>query len=110
MSDWAETPEARAWLRRADAELVPMIQDSAATVSIVPSGETDIKFAVELGLSIMLDKPIILAVMPGAKIPDHLSRVADKLLEFDPADPSLSPRIKAALDEVLGSSGEKAGP
>lgn len=97
MTDWSQTPEARAWLRRALDELVPMISDSEVTVSIVPRRETDIKFDVELGLSVMFDKPIILAVQPGTAVPDHLRRVADEVLEFDPTDPAMGARIGAAI-------------
>lgn len=82
MSDWSETPEAQAWLHRALTELAPMIEASAVTVSLAPRGETDVKFAVELGLSIMFDKPIIVAVTPGQPIPDHLRRVADDIVEI----------------------------
>ena len=60
-----------------------MIQDSAVTISLVPSGETDIKFAVELGLSIMLDKPLLARVKPGTPIPDALARTADEIGEVD---------------------------
>jgi hypothetical protein len=81
--------------------LVPVIRDSAVTVSIVPSGTGDVKFAIELGLSIMLDKPIILAVMPGVRVPEHLARVADGVIEFDPDDPDATGAQIAAVMKRL---------
>ena len=83
MSEWHQHPEVKAWLRKMRANLVPMIRDSAVSVSIVPSGEPDVKFSVELGLSIMLDKPIIAVVTPGAKVPSKLVKVADEIIEGD---------------------------
>lgn len=83
MSDWDEDPDIKAWLERADRELAPKIRESATTVSIFPSsGETDPKFAIELGYSIMLDKPIILAVQPGQKVPAKIALCADEIIEF----------------------------
>lgn len=66
--------------------LVPKMANSAVAVSIVPSNEenyVDAKFCVELGVMIMLDKPIIALVQPGAKVPDKLRQVADEILEAD---------------------------
>lgn len=80
-TDWADDPESQAWIRHVLGELVPMIEDSSITVSLIPHGPTDVKFAVELGLSIMLDKPIVLVVSPGGAVPDHLRRVADDIVE-----------------------------
>lgn len=63
-------PEARAWAQRALDELVPRLRDSVGTVSLVPdvAGLDDIKFALELGLTIMLGKPLIVAVTPGRQV------------------------------------------
>lgn len=81
MSDYEQDPEYVEWARRVKEELVPKMEDSACTVSLVPEGETDVKFAVELGLSIMLDKPIILVVRPGTKVPEKLALVASDIVE-----------------------------
>ncbi|AYG02405.1 hypothetical protein [Gryllotalpicola protaetiae] len=101
MSDWADDPQAQQWVQHVLDELLPMIEDSAITVSIVPHGPADVKFAVELGLSIMLDKPIILTIPPGARIPDHLRRVADDIVDLGSAE--TGDRIKAALERLGGS-------
>lgn len=101
ITDPFDTPEAHAWAQRVLTELVPMINGSAVSVSIVPSGESDVKFAVELGLSIMLDKPIILAVAPGRSVPEHLARVADEIVELDTTSPLAAARIQAAVKRVF---------
>lgn len=56
---------------------------SAFVMSLVPRGEPDIKFAVELGLSIMLDKPILAVVLSGSAVPEKLRRVADEVVVAD---------------------------
>lgn len=100
-TDPFDTPEAHAWAQRVLTELVPMIDASAVSVSIVPSDEGDVKFAVELGLSIMLDKPIILAVVPGRTIPERLARVADEIVELDTKSPLAAIRIQDAINRML---------
>lgn len=90
------------WADRVRGDLLPKLRDSGATLSIVPADdETDIKFAVELGLSIMLDKPIILMVPPGRRVPARLVRVADSIVEGDAADPDTQTRLISAMNAVL---------
>jgi len=98
-SPW-DDPEAQAWVRHALDSLGPMIADSACTVSLVPRRGTDVKFAVELGFSIMYDKPIILAVLPGVEIPDHLRRVADEIVDLSGSDGQR--RLAEAVARVAG--------
>lgn len=62
-----------------------MMSGSEVVVSLVPRGPSDIKYAVELGLSIMMDKPIIAVVIPGTKVPAKIVRVADLIVEADPS-------------------------
>lgn len=102
-SDWIDDPEASAWAKHVLDEVVPKIADSAAFVSLVPKGEADIKFAVETGLALMLDKPMILAVSPGVQVPAKLLAIADAVVEFDPSTPDdTQARLHAALDDVMG--------
>jgi hypothetical protein len=65
-------------------ELVPMLTGARASISIVPEGnQLDVKYAVELGASIMLEKPIIVLARPGTRVPPALRRVADAIVEAD---------------------------
>lgn len=94
------------WVGHVLNELVPMLQDSEVVASFVPDGETDVKFALETGLAIMLDKPIILVVGPGVRVPAKLLRVADAVVEGDMSTEqgrqSLLERLKKETARVLG--------
>jgi hypothetical protein len=89
-ADWLDTltPEERtqwdefvAHFRR---DTLGKIADSAIVMSLVPrSGDFDVKFAVELGAAIMLDKPIIAVALPGTPIPAKLREIADRIVEAD---------------------------
>jgi hypothetical protein len=81
--DIMNDPEFIEWARRVEREVVPKIAGSAFTISLMPEGPPDIKFAVELGLSVMLDKPIILAVPTGSVVPAKLRALADDIVEVD---------------------------
>jgi hypothetical protein len=67
-------------------ELVDMIDDSAFVMSLVPNGDVDIKFAVELGLGIMFNKPIIAVAFDGKDVPPGLLRVAHAVIEVGDID------------------------
>ena len=90
MSDWERdlSPEEQEFwdefVRHVREDAVKKIADSAWVISLMPDPErVDIKYAVELGLSIMMDKPLVIVVHPDAAVPEHLRRVADKILAVD---------------------------
>lgn len=65
--------------------LVPKVEDSSICISLCPQDENrvDAKFCVELGVMIMLDKPIIAVLAPGAELPRKLALVADRVVYAD---------------------------
>ncbi len=78
--DWAADPEAAEFLRHAEQEMAPKLAGSAFNISLVPSDYGDAKFWVELGASIMMDKPIIAVVTEGREVPAKLIRVCDEIV------------------------------
>lgn len=86
-SPW-DDPGAQQWIGHVRETLVPMLDNSLVTVSLAPPVDSpDIKFAVELGLSIMMDKPLLLVVTEGRPVPTKLQMVADGLVYVDWSDP-----------------------
>lgn len=66
--------------------LVPRVAGSHVCVSIVPTDQknfVDAKFCVELGVMIMLDKPILAIVDPSVPVPEKLRLVADEIVFAD---------------------------
>lgn len=91
-------PEWLAYAAHVRNELIPMIKESAVTMAMVTGSDPDPKQAVELGYMIMLDKPIITAVTPGAKLPNKLAVVSDAIIEIDMDDPEgTATRIREAI-------------
>jgi hypothetical protein len=93
------------WERFADAalrDLAPQVERSALTVSFLPKDHGDVKFAIELGFSVMMDKPIILIVRPGCQVPAKVVAVADRIIEGDLTDAAeTARRLRIAMMEVI---------
>jgi nucleoside 2-deoxyribosyltransferase len=76
---------------------------SAFVISLLPRGQVDIKFAVEFGMAIMLDKPIVAIAMPGSKVPARLRLVVDEIIEADLDTEDGREKIAAAIERLSKS-------
>lgn len=101
-TDWMEDPEWNAYVTHVRASLIPMLQDSAMTVSLAPADPkgTDIKFAIELGLSIMLNKPIIVIIDPDGELPPMLERIAHAVIRGKVDNPATTAEIMTAIKSI----------
>lgn len=108
MSDPWQDPSARAWLRQVADEMVPKLAGSALVISVVPGGDPDdldLKFCVELGASIMLDKPIVATVFGDRAVPPKLVAVADEIVRLpEGATPDGADELRDAIARVLGGA------
>jgi len=101
--NWASGDEWDEFVRNVRKNLVHEIDESAFVMSLVPRrGQVDVKFAVELGLSLMLDKPIIAVVLPGAEMPDRLRRAVDRVVEVDIDTEAGQHELARVIKEHLG--------
>jgi hypothetical protein len=96
-------PGAQDWLHHVRTHVLPMVEESSVCISLCPAeGKVDIKFAVELGMMIMLDKPIIAVADNDDDIPDKLRLVADKIVVADISTPRGRSQFMSALNEFQG--------
>lgn len=102
-SDIRNDPDFQAWERDVMENLVPALEDSALTMSLLPSStRPDAKYAVELGMSILLDKPIMLVAQEGQFVPPKLAAIADEIIWVDYEQPDeVRARINAAAERFL---------
>lgn len=88
-NDWLGelSPEERAgWDEFVDhfrRDALGKIMQSDHFVSILSHNGWDVKFAVELGAAVMLDKPIMAVVHPDTQIPEKLRAIADEIVVAD---------------------------
>lgn len=89
MSDWESElsdDDREVWeefVQSVRRDAMEKIDSSAFVLQLVPKGEPDIKFAVELGLAILMDKPIAAVIAPDAQPPGKLLRVVDVVIKAD---------------------------
>lgn len=93
---WWKDPQAQEYLDRAERELLPKVEQSRTTLALW-DGTVDAKNALEIGYMVCLDKPIILIVPPGTKVPNKLALVADSIIEGDVGDPTVAERLAAEI-------------
>jgi len=107
-----EDPEIKLWYRRTQKRLPPMIRDSAITLSIVPHGDPDVKYCVELGMCIMMGKPIILIAQTNDDIPPKLRAIADEIIisTMDKDNPAEQRYVAERLQAFMEKFGPKDAP
>ncbi len=100
--------EDRAFQQAVTEGLVPKMEGSQFAIALCPTEgphKVDAKFAVELGVMIMLDKPIIAVVNPGTPVPKKLELVADKIVHIDIQDDRASELIMEAVRDLEKEQG-----
>jgi hypothetical protein len=98
MSDPWQDPEVKRWKEHIERDMVPKMESSNVVISIAPpKGKFDVKFAVELGAAIMLNKPIIVISETNDDVPPLLRLVAHKIVVGSISDPGFQDRLQAVL-------------
>lgn len=99
-----QDPSMKAWAKHVLEDMAPKMADSALICQIVPHNDGDVKFWVELGASIMMNKPIVAVAIEGRDIPEKLRLVADEIVFIpDGVNPQASEELAAAFERVLGA-------
>lgn len=77
--DWKE------FVAHVKKTLVPQIKDTNVFLAMAPPDDKDIdiKMAVEIGLCILLDKPLIVIAPEGRHMHERLLRIADHVIIAD---------------------------
>jgi hypothetical protein len=83
--DWSKHPGFRKFARQVAESTMPHMAESAYVITIAPptGTEADVKQAVEIGLAILMDKPLIIFAPKGRTVADRLLRIADHVVEAD---------------------------
>jgi hypothetical protein len=102
--DWADNSGFRQFAKEWLKDVAPKIRDSAFTITIAPTGGTvDVKIAVEIGYSILLDKPLIVFCPKGRVVAPKLLRIADHIVEGDfdteAGRKAMNDKLNAILDQ-----------
>lgn len=98
-------PEIKAFLARADDELVPMLRESSMTAALYdgPRDDPDVQHALEIGLSIMMGIPIVIICLNGEEPTGKLAQVADHIIKLEPGEfgtPAANERLMRRLQDL----------
>src|SRR4051812_46639759 len=103
-------PHDRAWADYTESfrrEVLPSLLQSAYMVSVaggVDPDHIDLRAATELGLMLLLDKPLMIVVPRGFTVPDALRRAATVVIDdVDMGDPRTQERIVEAVRQLKES-------
>jgi hypothetical protein len=67
--------------------LVPKMAESETVLVISPEfGDFDVEFALQIGASVLLEKPMLVVLPVGRTIPPKLQRLADRIITVDLLD------------------------
>jgi len=91
------------WMEQVAKSSGKQIEDSHLYMSLVTDGyKEDPKCALELGIAILLDKPIALMVKNGTKVPENLKKVSSAISYFDPEDKADMQRASVEIMDAMG--------
>jgi hypothetical protein len=90
----------------ADRDLFPKLKGSRFAMAIIEGGP-DVKLCLEVGASLLLDKPLLLLVKRGSfLVPLKLRNIADAVVEFDSfSDVEARLEIQEAVRRILHPGG-----
>jgi hypothetical protein len=98
-----EDERLKAWVAEKAARVLPEIENSGAFVSFAFEGDMpNPDAALELGLAIFLDKPVMVVAKPGQYVSGKLRAIADELIRVDINDPASGDKIQQAIARMAG--------
>jgi len=100
----------RRWADDMRKRLIPKMRDSASVLTIAPDmgTEFDIEFALQIGASILMEKPLILLADRSRTIPPKLRAIADRIIETDLNNMTMdAPEIQEQLRQAVTDFGKQ---
>lgn len=89
------------FFEHARRDMFPKMKESI--ISIVIAAEPDPKLCLELGAAILFDKPIVVLVPVGEKLPSNLARLASAVVQGDVKNDVTKQRLEAAISKVIAN-------
>lgn len=89
------------FIKAFEAEALPHLRTSAMSLTIY-TGAFDSKIALEFGAALLLDKPILVMALKGARIPTKMLAVVDEIVEVDDIEaPENKQKLQRGITRLL---------
>jgi len=98
--DFTEIPEVKAWLERAEREMLPNMENSRIALAVL-DGKIDAKLCLEIGAAVLYDKPILIMATDASEVPANLAKCAAKIVCGEPNDPLTKKRFADAISAII---------
>lgn len=106
----SERQEWEMFVKDAQDELQPKLEQSGFVMSLVPDQDkVDVKFALETGMAILMDKPIVIVAIPGTHIPSKLRKVADEVIVSDIRTPAGQRHVSEVIARMMKKLDDEEG-
>jgi hypothetical protein len=104
MSNPFDDPDYKKWANDLRKNLIPKMRGSQQILMLAPDigNKFDIDFAVQIGATILMEKPLLLIVYPGRTVPPKLRAIADQIVEIEDgeSDDVVQERIRLAVVQL----------
>jgi hypothetical protein len=89
--------------------LIPQMRDSANVLMIAPdiSSDFDVRFALQIGASVLLEKPLVLVVDGDRTVPPKLERIADRIIRADLSTPFGRQQVEREMHQFFTDFGKQ---
>jgi hypothetical protein len=103
-----DTSELQAFLRSVEAfhdNTKPRLEASGMFMLLLLDARPDIHLALQVGMALLMDKPLFIIATRGLWIPPRLRNLAEAVVEGDSFDAAMRTELQAAIMTYLKKAG-----
>lgn len=100
--------DVKEFFRQFREQVLPKMEESEFMLTGGNPQKFDPMFALQIGACVLMDKPLIFCISPGAEASEKLMKVADEIVEVDTKNldaPGTQERMKEAIQRVADKTG-----
>lgn len=102
-----EVAELESWLTENTSEILPKMRASRVCLAVLLPDHIDPFLALQVGMALLLDKPLIIIGVDNAWLPERVRQLADVVIEGSMKDPATAERAREALRLILKKQGQQ---
>lgn len=88
-------------------DIIPKMRSSAFCMTVLTPDDIDPYLALQVGVALLLEKPLIIVATGNVRIPARVRQVADAIVEGEIVDDAMKERVALAIKTVAGLRGLK---
>jgi hypothetical protein len=85
----------------ASADIIPKMRQAAFCLIALDAQDPDPFLALQVGLALLLEKPLIILATEGTWVPDRLRKLADAVVTGSRNDVATNTALRAAMEQLM---------